>query len=411
MHIFPIRQFGKYPGHALFQALKFDIEEQQRLQDSGYVAEVDRRVDAEPDFDQKVEILREALDRFPDEPHFQSALRLARERLVLVNAIVAKARHYEQQTQFNEALGQWEILRTIHGRYPGLQFEIERVSKRREQQATTEARARWAADIDHHLQAGDYARARSLCRSALEEFPEDTELAQLEKLARQSEERCAEAQRLLAQGEQRFDSGSRDQALDIIRQAHKLDSRSPGIRAVLIDRLIQQARALMDSDWRQARPLIQEACGLDAGNAAAKSLLVLLEDKEREDFVNGALTRARESQTGGNLADAVRHIDEALARHPADPRLLQLQATLSSAQQELERAKVPRREPEPPPEPRMQVPPTRPEPPRDAVPAAAGVPLPPVRPPLVRRAALWIALVAVLAASSVSLVRLPAAAT
>ena len=51
---------AKYPGLAVFQALKFDIEEQQRQRLSAFVADVDRRVEAEPDLDAKVHIVRDA---------------------------------------------------------------------------------------------------------------------------------------------------------------------------------------------------------------------------------------------------------------------------------------------------------------------------------------------------------------
>jgi hypothetical protein len=87
----------KYPGQALFQALKFDVEEQQRLRLSSYIAEIDKRVESEPDLERRVNILKEALDRFPEEPHFQRSFRLMRDRLDLVNAIVAKARHHEER--------------------------------------------------------------------------------------------------------------------------------------------------------------------------------------------------------------------------------------------------------------------------------------------------------------------------
>jgi predicted Zn-dependent protease len=56
---------AKYPTNAIFQALKYDIEEQQRQELSAYVASVDRQVDAEPDLDKRVNILKEALDLHP----------------------------------------------------------------------------------------------------------------------------------------------------------------------------------------------------------------------------------------------------------------------------------------------------------------------------------------------------------
>ncbi|HEV2113133.1 MAG TPA: protein kinase, partial [Terriglobales bacterium] len=176
---------AKHPGHALFQALKFDVEERQRQGLSATIAEIDRKVEAEPDLERKVNILKEALDQYPGENHFERSLRLLRDKRDLVNSIVAKARNHEERSQFNEAIGQWEILKTIYSQYPGLSFEIERVVKRRDQQARAEAKVRWVEQIDRQIEAADYSRAMDLVQQALNEFSEDAELAELKKLASQ----------------------------------------------------------------------------------------------------------------------------------------------------------------------------------------------------------------------------------
>jgi len=59
----------------------------------------------------------------------------SRDKRDLVNSIVARAHFHEEQGQFSDSLGDWEILRTIYNRYPGLNFEIERLEKRRENQS------------------------------------------------------------------------------------------------------------------------------------------------------------------------------------------------------------------------------------------------------------------------------------
>ena len=41
----------KYPNNAIFQALKYDIEEHQRQELSAFIASVDRQVEAEPDLE------------------------------------------------------------------------------------------------------------------------------------------------------------------------------------------------------------------------------------------------------------------------------------------------------------------------------------------------------------------------
>ena len=120
---------SKYPHHALFQALKFDIEERQRQALSAVIADTDRRVEAEADLHRRVGILDEALKLYPGEAHFERASKGVRDKRDLVNSIVAKARYFEERGQFNEALDQWQILRSIHERHPGLAFEIERLAE------------------------------------------------------------------------------------------------------------------------------------------------------------------------------------------------------------------------------------------------------------------------------------------
>jgi tetratricopeptide (TPR) repeat protein len=126
---------GRYPGHALFQSLKFDVGERERQELSARIVEIDRQVDAEPCLDRRVSILEQAAAQYPGEAHFERQLGPMRERRDLVNSIAAKARCYEEQEQFGEALAQWEILGTIYSQYPGLSLEVELVTKKEDQRA------------------------------------------------------------------------------------------------------------------------------------------------------------------------------------------------------------------------------------------------------------------------------------
>jgi tetratricopeptide (TPR) repeat protein len=185
----------------MFQALKLEGEEQLRQEQSAFIAEVSRRVDAEPDLDRRVNILKEAVERFPEEAHLQQSLRLVRERRDLVNSIVGKARQYEERSQFNEALSQFDILRNSYSQYPGLEFETERLKRRRDDLVRQEAKGRWVEQIDRHIASGDYARAGELSRTALAEFPDDRELAGLERLAEVTLKRATEAEAWLQRGQ------------------------------------------------------------------------------------------------------------------------------------------------------------------------------------------------------------------
>ncbi|HET8550372.1 MAG TPA: protein kinase [Bryobacteraceae bacterium] len=319
----------KYPGNALFAALKFDIEEQQRQKLSSFIAEVDRAVDGEPDLQKRVNILRDAVERFPDEAHFQRSLRLMRDRLDLVNGIVAKARHLEERGQFAEALGQWEILRNIHAQYPGLAVEVERVRRRREQQARAEQKARWVEDFDRRQESGDYAGALEVARRALEEFPEDGELMQLRNLAVQALERTAQARQYLADANRLFEAGQFDAGIDRLTEARALDDRSIEVRALLSTRLVERARALLDGDARAAEQYLNRALELDPNDQSARSVRILIEDARREEFLSAVVGRARSLQAEGDLRSALSEVAQGLQSYPMEPRLVQLHSTLT----------------------------------------------------------------------------------
>jgi serine/threonine-protein kinase len=325
---------AKYPGHALFQAVKFDIEEKQRQELSARIAEIDRRVEAEPNLDKRVDILREALELNPREPHFERAFRFAREKRDLVNSIVAKARLHEESEQFTDALAQWEILRTIYSQYPGLNFEIDRLGKRREQHARSEAKARWVKQIDQQLAAGDFDRALELLRQAGKEFPDDAELAEVEKLIQQGKDRVGEALRLLGEGQETLAAGRFQEGLEVLRKAHRQDESNSVIQQALLEALVERAQTVLETDWRAAEPLLQEALELDPSYSLAKSLRTLAQDRKREEFIQLCVAKARRAQARGDIGGALAQVQEGLTSSPTDPRLSQLYTTLSKESEE-----------------------------------------------------------------------------
>jgi len=318
----------KYPSHPLFQALKLEASEQQRQQLSAYLAQTGRRVDAEPDLDRKIAVLREAIELYPNERHFQDVLKLTRERRDLVNSIVARARQYEERAQYAEAIGQWEILRSIYSPYPGIDLEIDQLEKRREQQTHEEARGRWTEQIDRAMENGKYERALDLAGKALEEYPSDTELTNLTALARKGLERSAEAKQLLEEGQRLCAEGRYQDGTERLRRAAELDERNQAIGQALANALVEEARELMEADWRPAEGLVEQALLHDSSNAAARSLRALIQDKKRREFVADVVARARQLQLEGREEEALVEVERALAESPGEQRLIQLQATL-----------------------------------------------------------------------------------
>ncbi|HTS48080.1 MAG TPA: protein kinase [Bryobacteraceae bacterium] len=324
----------KYPNHALFQALKFDVEERRRQNLSTVIAETDRRVDEEQDLDKRVGILEEAVKLYPGEPHFDRAMSLVRDKRDLVNSIIAKARYFEERGQYVEALDQWQILKSIHEKQPGLAFEIQRLIKRRDQQALQSSRTRWVEQTDKYLEGGDYDRAMKTVQSALVEFPNEPELLELDKLVRKSQERAKQAVELLEHAREASEAGATRQSLELLHEAREFDPRNSVIRTVLVNTLLVHARNSVDSDCDAADAAVQEVLQLVPNHMQAQSLASQISDKKREDFISWCLTQARRLQTDGDITGALALAAQGLASYPNDPRLQKLQALLQRAEAE-----------------------------------------------------------------------------
>jgi serine/threonine protein kinase len=330
---------SKYPNNALFQSLKFDLEEQKRQELSAFIATVDRQVEGEPDLDARVGILKDALKVHPDETHFQRALRLVEDKRDLVNSIVARAHFHEEQGQFGDALGDWEILRTIYNRYPGLNFEIERLEKRRENQTRIEAKARFVEQIEACLKSASYPRALELLQQSEPEFPNDAELAELKKAAEAGLQQATEVQRLMTEGQDLCAQGQFAEGVQLLRQAHELDEKNPVPRGVLFNTLIERAQQFVDNDWQAAEDLIQQAFELNPGHPLARNLQTVVLDRKRDHLVNECFSQVRKLRGTADFASALARIEGALATYPNDKRLLQMRETLQGEMAETERAK------------------------------------------------------------------------
>jgi tetratricopeptide (TPR) repeat protein len=270
---------SQYPNHALFKALQFDVEERQRQSLSAVIAETDRRVEQEPNLDKRMGILEEALKLYPGESHFERAVWIVRDKRDLVNSIVAKAGFFEESGQFSEALDQWQVLRTIHESQPDLDFEIERLMKRRDQQSRENAKARWVQMGNKYLESGDYDRAMKIVQSALAEFPGEAELIELEKLVRKNQELAAQARELLDRARECSERGALEESLQKLREAYSLDPRNTVIRTVLVNSLLDGARRSAGSEREAA---VREVLSIDPNHAEAKCLTSQNEDGMRE---------------------------------------------------------------------------------------------------------------------------------
>ncbi|HEY3454736.1 MAG TPA: protein kinase [Bryobacteraceae bacterium] len=321
------RILSQHSKNAQFQALRLKVEQAQRQELSAYIAEVGRAVDSERNLDRRVGILEEACKRHPNEAQFQQSLRLVTEHRDLVASILARAKQYEEQGQFGEAIGQWKILANIHQQYPGIDFEISQLERRREQQVAEEKKARFVEQIDRALENSAFAKAEQLVKGALAEFREDPELTILERMVRQGLERVHEADHLFEEAKSSRSQGDSVTATSLLEQALQLDPRSFTIRNMLVGLLVERAHSVLTEDWRQSEPLAQTAAKLDPEHPSVKRIQSLIAERKRKDDVLSCIAEARGIQTI-DPGKALSILERALADYPAEPRLLQYRTTL-----------------------------------------------------------------------------------
>ena len=319
---------AKYPNDGTFQALKIHIEDAERQELSSYIAEVSKRLEGEPDLDKRVNVLRDASERYPNETQFAQQLKSIRERRDLVNSIVAKAHQYDERGQYAEAISQWDILRNIHPQYAGLAFEMEQCRKKRERQAHEEEHSRLIEEIDALIEDRAFSKAMECADAALAEFPGDTELSGLRTLAEQGLERTKESRRLYEMGQQALAEKDLVQATDLLRKSYDLDPRAPGLRDAVVTVLTERARGLAEENWREAEPLYQQASEIDATHPAVRALRSSISEGKRHNFVGQYLTECRALVASGRPEEAAEKIRAARAEYPNDPRLERFQVEL-----------------------------------------------------------------------------------
>jgi hypothetical protein len=323
---------ARYPGQPLFQALKFDVEEQHRQGLSACIADINRRLEAEPDLDAKVSLVREAATLYPDEPHFERLVKLMEEKRDLVRSIVKRAEGHEERGQITEALGDYATLQAIYEAYPGLKYEIERLQKRLEQRTRDASRAAWVRKVDLQLETGNYACALEHLDKAEADFPGNPELVELRRLTEQGFERARQAEQLLADGQRLCAEGRIDEGTAALREAYRLDDHNAASRTALRDILLDRARSMIDSDWHEAETLIDDALELDPLHPVAKSLRTQLSDHKRDEIVVQCATQARRLQADKALEKAEAELKRVLEIYPGEARLT---AILETVQKEL----------------------------------------------------------------------------
>ena len=246
---------AKYPGQALFQALKFDIEEQQRQQLSAFIADVDRRSKPSPIWKPRCTCVRDALAEYPDEEHFVRLARLLEDKRDLVNSIVERARVHE---------GAGQIRRSAQR--PRDAADDLRDLSRTEVRARAAAEAARAADTGcRQSQVGQADRRAARGRQLRARVRAARHGGRSSSLPTPSSRSCASSRRRgriapagpiswSPKGRQLCAQGQFEQGVDLLQIALQLDDRT-GVRMTLRDLFVARAQESLNADWRAVEQL------------------------------------------------------------------------------------------------------------------------------------------------------------
>jgi tetratricopeptide (TPR) repeat protein len=174
-------------------------------------------------------------------------------------------------------------------------------------------------------------------KQALQEYPGDAEMVELERLARQGHERETEARRLSEQGQRECAAGNHEAGLAALRQAYGLDERNGALRDALLQNLVEQARRLMDENRASAETYLKQALELEPEHALVKGLANMFQDRRRQEEIEHLVAQARQLQADGDIRGAMDVIRAGLTKYPNDPRISQLQQSLGRRFQEIRR--------------------------------------------------------------------------
>ena len=325
------RFLEKYPRHALLRNLRLEISERKQQDLSEYIAKVDRAAQEQPDLDRRVELYEEALRRFPGEGHLTRNLHMAQERRDAMRTHVAEARNKEERGQYAEALGHWETLKTLYPRFPGLDLEMERVRRRRDDQAQEEERVAVVMELRRRLAVDELEEAVELAAEAQIERPDDPEIRLLSELARSRRVKAAQAAKHLNAGLEAQAKRDLEGAIREFRQAFETGEDQIRAKARLVDALVARSRELADREPEAAIQLSREALAIDDTNPKARAQSALLTDRSRDQVTNAVLHRAGAARERGDIAAALKEVTAGLEEFPDNERLTRFQQTLREA--------------------------------------------------------------------------------
>ena len=143
------------------------------------------------------------------------------------------------------------------------------------------AKTRWKTQIELSLANGNFAEAMTLIHKAFAEFADDPEFLTLEEQVTHGRDRSVTVFQMMEEGRQLCADQNFEEGVSVLRGAYSLDERNALVRSTLIDNLLCQALAVLDSDLPLAERLAKEANALDPENPVNQSVAQSIQEHQR----------------------------------------------------------------------------------------------------------------------------------
>ena len=206
------------------------------------------------------------------------------------------------------------------------------MGKERDLQTGIESKAHLVEQINTYLHSGEYSRALDLLRATAADFPNDADLFELEKLARDGVNRNLEANRLITESQELFAHRKSLDAIQLLRRAYELDKNNARARAILANALVEHAISIVETEWWEAGVLSKQALELNPAHPTAKTIRSLINDLKKASPVEEWISQVSKVQASGDLFAALSLIAEGLDIHSRDSKLLLLQDAIQRDQ-------------------------------------------------------------------------------
>ncbi len=278
------------------------------------------RAEQEADLDQRMKILKEALQKSPQDGRLKEQLHNVGNLRQVIAEIGAEARQLEESRHYDRALAKWDTVRTVYPQYPDLKNIVTRVRGLRDR-AQTDARQNWIDKIESSLSACEYDEASALVGQATQAFPWDTDLMELQERTETAVRQRAKAQKMVAEGRKAFSNQQWEAGAQMIMRAYQLTSEDSLIRDQAIAELAQASRATVEKNWRVSEAIVRMLAEIHPGAVGSQDLHASIQERRREEAISGATDAARKRQASGDLEGALRELEQVLGWYPEDRRL------------------------------------------------------------------------------------------